>query len=87
MAREQLDDLMDTRAEIRRLKKQVADTRAAFNLARSELADKSALAEEILTQMEQRQGRLPFDPSAGKPKSKRPKRDADGHGEPRSEAI
>jgi hypothetical protein len=87
MAREQLDDLMDARAEIRRLKKQVADTRAAFNAARSELADKSALAEEILTQMEQRQGRLPFDPAAGKPKSKRPKPDVGGRAEPRNEAI
>jgi hypothetical protein len=87
MAREQLDDLMDARAEIRRLKQQVANTRAAFNDAKSALADKSALVEEILTQMEQKQGRLPFDPSAGKPKSKRPKRDADSHDEPRSEAI
>ena len=75
MAREQLDDLMDTRAEIRRLRKQVADTKAAFVQAKADLMDKSALAEDILTQIEQHQGRLAFPDETPHAKAKRiPKR-------------
>jgi hypothetical protein len=98
--RTQLDDVLDARAEIRKLRARVSETKAALYQATSELAEKAAhdqakrdlaekvsSAEEVLVQAELKQGRLPFDPSAGSPKSKRPKRDADSHDEPRSEAI
>jgi hypothetical protein len=73
-ARVQLDDLMDARAEIRDLTKLVASTKAAYDQARSDLAKKRSLAEEILVQIEQRQGRLPFDPEAAKSPRKGRKR-------------
>jgi hypothetical protein len=76
-----LDDLFDTRQEIRRLRKAVADTRAAAAEARSELAAATARSEEILVQMEHQQGRLEFpeDDAAPTPKKRgRPRKQASG---------
>jgi hypothetical protein len=74
---EHLNDLFDTRAEIRRLQKAVKDTRAAALEAKSELAEATKRAEGILTEMEQRQGRLAFDDATTPPKKKgRPRKAA-----------
>jgi hypothetical protein len=75
--REQLNDLFDTRAEVRRLQKVVKDTRAAASEARSELAAASSRAEGILTEMEQKQGRLAFEGDDAQP-AKRPRKQAGG---------
>lgn len=88
MAREQLDDLMDERAKIRTLRRAVADTRSAYNQAKDDLAAASSRAEEILTQIEQKQGRLSFDADATPPKrGKRQKPDADNQAERRNLGV
>jgi hypothetical protein len=46
MAQESLDDLMDTRAEIRKLRKRVDATRSAYSEAKSELAAATSRADE-----------------------------------------
>jgi hypothetical protein len=77
--KQQLDDLFDARAEIRRLKKAVADTRAAFAEAKSELATATARSEEILVQMEHKQGRLEFPEEEAAPTKKgRPRKQTSG---------
>ena len=78
MSTEQLDDLFDARAEIRRLKKAVAETGAAYSEAKSELKEASARSEEILVQLEHKQGRLEFpEDEAPAPKRKgRPRKQA-----------
>lgn len=73
---QQLDDLFDARAEIRRLTKAVDATKAAAAEAKSELAAAKARSEEILVQLEHKQGRLAFDKDeqAVKPKRGRPRK-------------
>ncbi len=72
--REQLDDLLDTRAEIRRLRKAVEQTKAAYAQAKGELASATERAEEVLTEIEQKQGRLPFDAEGEKPAKRKPRK-------------
>lgn len=69
--RDQLDDVLDARAEMRTLRKRVTETRAAWTLARTELNEASSRLEDVLTEIEQRQGRLPFNPDAKGKKGKR----------------
>ncbi len=86
---QQLEDLFDTRAEIRRLTKAVDATRAAAAEAKSELAAARARAEDVLIQIEHQQGRLAFDgqEETAKPKpTRRRPRKAD-QAEPRSQAV
>lgn len=71
MSNVQLDDLLDTRAEIRRLKKAVTATKAAAAEAKGELAAATAAAEEILVQIEHHQGRLEFPEEDAAPAPKR----------------
>jgi hypothetical protein len=74
-----LDDLFDTRQEIRRLQRLVKETRAAAAEAKSDLAEASKRAEGILTEMEQKQGRLPFEGDDAKPRKKgRPRKQTSG---------
>jgi hypothetical protein len=80
MSTEQLDDLFDARAEIRRLKKAVAETGAAYSEAKSDLKEASARSEEILVQLEHRQGRLQFGEEEVAPTPKKKK------GRPRKQA-
>jgi hypothetical protein len=85
---QQLDDLFDTRAEIRRLTKAVEATRAAAAEAKSELAAARARSEDILVQIEHQQGRLEFkDEEAAKTKPKRQRRRKADLAEPRSQAV
>ena len=53
-----LDEMLDARAEVRRLKKKVQQSRQAFNEARSELSAASDRLENAITEIEQQQGRL-----------------------------
>jgi hypothetical protein len=55
-----IDDILDTRARIRTLEKELLKRRIEFRAAKEELADARARLEENLTQLEQRQGQLPF---------------------------
>jgi chromosome segregation ATPase len=81
MAQESLDDLMDTRAEIRKLRKRVDATRSAYSEAKSELAAATSRAEEILVQIEHHQGRLSFPDETPPAKPKRGKRGQGDHPE------
>jgi hypothetical protein len=89
MAKSQLDDFLDARAEVRQLQRRVTQAKdawnkaknglaekAAYDQAKNELADKLALAEDILVQEELRQGRLPFTDLDESNKSKPGKRAA-----------
>lgn len=58
---EQLDDLLDARAEIRRLRQDVLKKRLALREAKAKLSTATDKIEDTLTEIEQRQGRLPFD--------------------------
>jgi hypothetical protein len=55
-----IDDVLDSRAMIRTLEKELLKRRIEFRAAKEKLADARARLEENLTQLEQRQGRLPF---------------------------
>lgn len=85
--RDQLDDVLDARAQMRALRDKVKTTKAAWDDAKTELRDASERFESVLTEIEQKQGRLPFDPSAGKTKGKPGKRDQDEEKGPRSQAV
>jgi chromosome segregation ATPase len=88
--REQLDDVLDARAEIRQLRKRVNETKAAWNEAKSELSAASTRLEDVLTEIEQKQGRLnlPFDEGTKPPaKPKRRKHDQGDQDEPRAKAV
>jgi DNA repair exonuclease SbcCD ATPase subunit len=67
--REQIDDLLDARAELRRLRIELTEKRVtlhkspayqAFKRVKQELAAIGDQFEEVLTEIEQKQGRLPF---------------------------
>ena len=58
--KKQLEELLQARQEIRRARKTVKETRAAYSAARSELGQATARAEKVLTEIEQRQGVLPM---------------------------
>jgi hypothetical protein len=74
MDRQQLDDLMDARTEIRRLRKVVIDARAVLAEARSELTAAVAKQEGVLEELEARQGCLPFQDEAAEPAKPRRRR-------------
>ena len=75
MASHQLDEVLDARAQIRELRKRVIETKAAWNEAKSELSAASDRLEGVLTELEQKQGRLPFDPDATPPSKRGRKHD------------
>lgn len=67
--REQIDDLLDARAELRRLRIELTEKRVtlhqsaafkAYARVKEELRATSDQFEEVLTELETRQGRLPF---------------------------
>ena|ERR1700734_882521 len=67
--REQIDDLLDARAELRRLRIELTEKRVtlhkspaflAYKRVKQELAAIGDQFEEVLTEIEQKQGRLPF---------------------------
>jgi DNA repair exonuclease SbcCD ATPase subunit len=60
MKEQGLDDMLDARREIRRLKKEVAAKRAEFNEARSQLAAANDRLEKVLVEIEQKQGVMDF---------------------------
>ena len=55
---QRLEEVLDARAEIRSLRKRVTETKAAWQTAKSELSDASDRLENVLTEIEQKQGRL-----------------------------
>jgi CO/xanthine dehydrogenase Mo-binding subunit len=59
--REQIKDLLQARQDIRKAKKTVNETRAAYSLAQAELREANARAEKVLVQIEHKQGVLPLD--------------------------
>ena len=71
--RAQLDDLLDARQEVRNWRKTVKETREAYNTAKSQLSKATARAEEVLTQIEHKQGRLTFEPDSADAHGKRRK--------------
>jgi hypothetical protein len=95
MARETVDELLDARAELRRLRIELTEKRVAlhqcaaflaYQRVKQELAATADQFEECLTELEQKQGRLPFMAEAQaeasipviKNKAKRKGRDAEG---------
>jgi hypothetical protein len=58
--REQLDDLLDARAEIRMLRTELTKRRAAVAEIKGKLASLTTRFEDVLTEIEVKQGRLPF---------------------------
>ena len=58
---DQLEELLDKRAEIRRLRQDVLKKRVALRESKTRLAALVDGLEDVLTEIEQRQGRLPFD--------------------------
>lgn len=58
---DQLDELLDKRAEIRRLRQEVLKRRLALRETKAKLEAMTDGLEDVLTEIEQRQGRLPFD--------------------------
>jgi len=71
--RAQLDDLLDARQEMRKWRTAVKQTREAYSAAKSQLSAATARAEEVLTQIEQKQGRLTFEPDSADAHGKRRK--------------
>ena len=55
---QRLIEILDARAEIRSLRKRVTETKAAWQTAKGELRDASDRLENVLTEIEQKQGRL-----------------------------
>jgi hypothetical protein len=56
----QIDDLLDARATIRQLRLELAKRRLAYLECKERLATASERLEDVLTEFEQKQGRLPF---------------------------
>ena len=63
-AQQQLDDILDARAKLRQQRLAVANARIALNQAKTALADTKEHWEDLLTEVEQRQGRLQFGDAA-----------------------
>jgi hypothetical protein len=55
-----VDDLLDARSEVRRLRKLVLQQRIALKQAKESLAGALERVETCFDELEQRQGRLPF---------------------------
>jgi predicted nucleic acid-binding Zn-ribbon protein len=55
-----IDDLCDVRASVRALRKEVQKRHIALNDARDKLRKATSRLEDVLTEIEQHQGRLPF---------------------------
>ncbi len=60
-AQQQLDDILDSRAKLRSARLAFNNARIALNQCRTALNDTKAHWEELLTEIEQRQGRLSFE--------------------------
>jgi predicted nucleic acid-binding Zn-ribbon protein len=58
---DQLEELLDARANIRALEKELLKRRIALRETKTKLSDARGKIEDTLTEIEQRQGRLPFD--------------------------
>jgi chromosome segregation ATPase len=56
----QIDDLLDARASVRQLRRELANRRLALREVKEKLATATDRLEDLLTELEQRQGRLPF---------------------------
>jgi hypothetical protein len=60
-AQAQLDDILDARAKLRSARLAFNNARIALNQCKTALNDTKANWEELLTEVEQRQGRLSFE--------------------------
>ena len=60
-AEQQLDDILDARAELRRKRIALNDAKIALNQAKTALSETKAHWEDLLTEVEQKQGRLSFE--------------------------
>lgn len=60
MAQDVIDDLCDARATVRTLRGELQKRRIAFHEAKDKLAKATNRLEDVLTEIEQHQGRLPF---------------------------
>ena len=58
--RKDLDEVLDARAEIRRLRKEEAASRAAFVEAKRARAEAETRFESVMSDIESKQGRLEF---------------------------
>jgi predicted nucleic acid-binding Zn-ribbon protein len=58
---DQLEELLDSRANIRALEKELLKRRLALRETKTKLSAARDKIEDTLTEIEQRQGRLPFD--------------------------
>jgi chromosome segregation ATPase len=67
---DQLEDVLDARAEIRELRRKVTMAKAAWTEAKTELSAATQRVEDLLTEIETRQGRLPFPFPDAEPKPK-----------------
>jgi septal ring factor EnvC (AmiA/AmiB activator) len=81
-----IDDLLDARAEVRRLRKQVTDQRLALRASKDKLTAALDRLEDNLTQLEQQQGRLPFGDDAAEPKPAPAARNGRRHHQPAAAA-
>ena len=60
-AEQQLEDILDARAKLRRARLAHNDAKIALHQAKTALDDTKAHWEELLTEVEQKQGRLSFE--------------------------
>jgi hypothetical protein len=60
-AQQQLDDILDARAKLRQQRVAVENARITLNQAKIALKETKDHWEDLLTEVEQRQGRLAFD--------------------------
>jgi multidrug resistance efflux pump len=68
-AQQQLDDLLDARGKLRKLRLDKENARIALNQAKTALREFAEKFEDLYTEIEQRQGRLQFDDAAPEPTS------------------
>ena len=66
-AQAQLDELIDARGKLRKLRLDRENARIALNQAKTALREYVEQWEDLLTEIEQRQGRLQFDDAEAQP--------------------
>ena len=71
-SKDQLEDVLDARAEIRTLRNRVNTTKADYLDAKMAPSAAAERLEGVLTELEQKKGRLPLDGGPGGPKRPRP---------------
>jgi hypothetical protein len=85
-AQQQLDDILDRRAALRKLRLERDEARIALNQAKTALREYVDRWEDLLTEIEQKQGRLAFDDAQPEPaqapqaRRGRPRKERDAEG-------